>query len=296
MDYDKRLHVPPPVLKPPRGNSNTLSHRRSPHMHSFGGDTYVPPSVSSSRRNVSFAVPPSSSVDQMQQQQIIMNSGVNSSKGDFTKKELTDYMLTIKEKYLGDFGSSIFMSKEQEGQAIFCLTLVMFFICVKSFAGSLSPLVLAGVLYLASKNFKGMASKLGIGLGKEEDEELQPQSVELDERGNRTDIKAQKSALNEAIDDLNRAHQRTSTSTQKFRNGFSEEISNTPAKATLADEFRHHRRQEVTEVPGESDHEIPGKVGRGLAARARRDRKRRIMRVQIKTRDDPINPDNMIIR
>ena len=207
---------------------------------------------------------------------------------------LSACLLELKHKYLGDMGSSIFPTKKQEGQALFSFALVMFFIFIKSFAGSLSPVILAGMLFLASRNFKGMVPQLGLGLGKQDEKEVyHPQAIELDEYGNRMNSRRESSTLDDVMDELHGAHDPSHRRRAKeTKQGIAMMMGR---DGPLADDFQHHRKVTVVPISGYCDDEVPGKVGKGAAARIRRDRKRRTMQVQVKEKSGALNMDNVTI-
>jgi len=231
---------------------------------------------------------------QIPQQRNITESDNNIDSSTAGLEQLTKRLLVVKETYLGNIGSSIFVTREQEGQFLFAMVVVIIFICIKSFAGTLSPIVLAGLLYLASNNFKGLHSKLGIGLGKVPEPEERQQIFDYDINGKKLIANQQKSTLEEAMDELNSEHAPKAYNRNKNnKNNINNSFRISAEEQLLESEFQHHHKKPESDVQGDTDEEVQGK---GSAARARRERKKKIMKVHIKSPSDTIDTSNMIIR
>jgi len=268
--------------------------------------------------------------------------GTNAMGVDFT--ELISRVMVFKEEWVGDLGSSLFPDKEQEGQAMFALALVVVYMLIKMFMGSTSGLVVSVGLFLAGGRLTKHPSKSGSGAaGTAQIIDLvdpKPSSSRETTPGyapsslDRSTGRRQKSLLEEAAEELRNTHRTAgiSSSSAALSNARrpvesileQEQRRHLQRRAPgsdmaeegdelLAAEFAHHRKAASLSNPkasglasvGHNLHDIPdtepprhpqNRKDGGAVATARRNRKSRVMRVQIKPREDAMNLDNIILR
>jgi len=278
--------------------------------------------------------------------------GANVMGVDFT--ELISRVMSFKEEWAGDLGSSLFFDKEQEGQAIFAFALVAVYMLIKMFMGSTSGLIVSVGLFLAGGRLTKHPSKAGSGApGTAQIIELdRPKPSPFPSRKtvpgyapsslDHNTGRRQKSLLEEAVEELRNTHRSAgiSTSSSSFGSSVRRPVESILEQEQrrhrqrhaqssgmveqgegagdgdeyLASEFPHHRKAPLRsganisnmDVIGDNLDDIPEtepprhpkyrKDGAAAMATARRNRKSRVMRVQIKPREDVINLDNIILR
>ena len=249
---------------------------------------------------------------------------------------LANRAASIKHYWLGNLGSSLFPSKEHEGQVMFSFALVAVYMLVKAVMGTGSPLVVAIGLFLAAgklTKFTTAAPSRSVGDDTNQVIELDiadspsrpvGASAESIPRSTKTTTSKPRSLLDEAVEELRRSHQSVGTSSTSRHLG--REAGQTAAKIDralshntndldtdggdplnlndlLAKEFVHHRKRPVSrgentlvsELP-ECELDVEVRPSGGAAATARRNRKSRVMRVQIKQRTDVPDFNNIILR
>ena len=240
---------------------------------------------------------------------------------------LVSAAVSFKEEWVGYFGSFIVPDQEQHGQVVIACIVAAAYMLVKMFVGSNGALVISIGLFFAGGNLTKHPKRTRA-------DDADNRTIELDsthlshagiQSRNKKSVndslsfpsKRHMSVMEEAVEELRRAHQSSGLSSSRTGRTVSailenemnrRKIASAQGNASsqieddcLAEEFAHHHKPKLppramNDDAMTADDEVTPRMRRAAAASARRERKKRSMRVQIKPRAGELNPDNIILR